>query len=293
MLTAGFAGRAYIGEGCFMLRSKIRKKSTMNLAISATVRKITNASMDFVCAVIRAWMSRFAVPFWLQRLKPPPPAHTRARTPAQEAVETFLASKPLGATIFWTPPGAGKSTALAANTVMTVDFKLLRNTGVGAWFAGKVGWDKELGEFFPPDGFATIALDHFDRAIDADKSDAKRLFTSLTADSARSRSFNVLVCVNDPATALDLFRDSADVRLLGPPFCGRCTAEHVSALFPTHQLAIELGAIAGTVGLAADAAAPRVTADLLRLRAAKTARAWVDGESLLASCRSTHSACTL
>ena len=256
----------------------------MNLAISATVRKITNASMDFVCAVIRAWMSRFAVPFWLQRLKPPPPADTRARTPAQEAVETFLASKPLGATIFWTPPGAGKSTALAANNVVVIDFKLLRSTGVGAWFASKVGWDKELGEFFPPDGFTTIALDHFDRAIDADKSDAKRLFTSLTADSTRSRTFNVLVCVNDPATALDLYRDSVDVRLLGSSFCGRCNAEHVSALFPANQLAIELGAIAGTIGLAVDAS--RGTADLLRLHAAKTARAWVDGESLLASCRS-------
>ena len=282
-LTAGFVGRTYIGEGAF-LRLQTRKKSMMNLAISATVRKMTNASMDFVCAMIRAWMSRFAVPFWLQRLKPPPPADTRARTPAQEAVETFLASKPLGATIFWTPPGAGKSTALAANNVVVIDFKLLRSTGVGAWFASKVGWDKELGEFFPPDGFTTIALDHFDRAIDADKSDAKRLFTSLTADSTRSRTFNVLVCVNDPATALDLYRDSVDVRLLGSSFCGRCNAEHVSALFPANQLAIELGAIAGTIGLAVDAS--RGTADLLRLHAAKTARAWVDGESLLASCRS-------
>ena len=254
--------------------------------VSAAARKIANVAMDFVFTVIRTWMRRFAVPFWLQKLKPPASVEPRVKTPALEAVETFLASKPLGATVFWTPPGAGKSTALAANTVMTVDFKLLRDTGVGVWFASQVGWDQDLGEFFPLDGFATIALDHFDRAIDADKTDAKRLFTRLTADSTRSRTFNILVCVNDPATALDLYRDSVDVRLLGASFCGRCTAEHVSALFPTNPLAIELGTTAGTVGIAADVAANRGTVDSLHLHAARTAKTWVDGENLLASSRS-------
>ena len=258
----------------------------LNLTVSATARKMANTSMDFVFTVIRTWMRRFAVPFWLQKLKPPAPPHTPVTTPAQEAVAKFLQCKPLGATVFWTPPGAGKSTALAANTVMTVDFKLLRNTGVGAWFSSKVGWDQDLGDFFPPDGFATIALDHFDRAIGADKTDAKRLFTSLTADSTRSKTFNVLLCVNDPTTALDLYRDSVDVRLLGSSFCGRCAPEQLSALFPTNPLAIELGTVAGTIGIAADVAANRGTADLLRLHAARIARAWVDGENLLASSRS-------
>jgi hypothetical protein len=241
--------------------------------------------MDLVCAVIRAWVRKFTVPFWLNKLKPLAPVDLRVKTPAQEAVEQFLESKPLGATVFWTPPGAGKSTAIASNGIITVDFKLLNDSSVRAWFASKVGWDKELGEFFP-DGFATIALDHFDRAIHADKTDAKRLFTSLTADSTRSKTFNVLVCVNDPTTALDLYRDSVDVRLLGPSFCGRCTPEHVSALFPTNQLAIELATTAGTIGIAADVVTNRGTVDLLRLHAAKTARAWAHGESLLASSRS-------
>ena len=224
--------------------------------------------------------------FWLQKLKPPASVEPRVKTPAQGAVETFLASRPLGATVFWTPPGAGKSTALAANAVMVVDFKLLRNTGVGAWFANQVGWDQDLGEFFYPDRFSTIALDHFDRAIAADKTDAKQLFTRLTADSTRSKTYNVLVCVNDPATALDLYRDSVDVRLLGSPYCGRCTPEQLATLFPTNQLAIDLGTVAGTIGTAADVVANRGTIDLLRLHAAKSARAWVDGESLLASSRS-------
>ncbi|MBV5345774.1 MAG: hypothetical protein JZU63_09790, partial [Rhodoferax sp.] len=102
----------------------------------------------------------------------------------------------------------------------------------------------------------------------------------------RSRTFNVLVCVNDPTTALDLYRDSVDVRLLGSSFCGRCAPEQLSALFPTNPLAIELGTVAGTIGIAADVAANRGTADLLRLHAARIARAWVDGENLLASSRS-------
>ena len=255
------------------------------LAISATARKLANASMDFVCTVIRTWMRKFAVPFWLQRLKPPASREPRVKTPAQDAVETFLATKPLGATVFWTPPGAGKSTAIASNGIITVDFKLLNESSVRAWFASKVGWDKELGEYFP-DGFATIALDHFDRAIDADKTDAKRLFTSLTADSTRSKTFNVLVCVNDPTTALDLYRDSVDVRLLGPSFCGRCTPEQVATLFPTNPLAIELATVAGTIGIATDVVTNRGTVDSLRLHAAKTARAWADGEGLLASSRS-------
>ena len=258
----------------------------LKLAISATARKLANATMDLVCTAIRAWMRKFTVPFWLQKLKPPASGEPRVKTPAQDAVETFLATKPLGATVFWTPPGAGKSTALAANAVIIVDFKLLRNTGVGAWFANQVGWDQTLGEFFPPDGFSTIALDHFDRAIDADRTDAKRLFTSLTADSTRSKTYNVLVCVNDPTTALDLYRDSVDVRLLGAPYCGRCTAEQVATLFPTNPLAIELATVAGTIGTAADVVANRGTVDSLRLHAAKTARAWAHGESLLASSRS-------
>ena len=76
------------------------KKTMLKFTVSTTARKIANVAMDFVFTVIRTWMRRFAVPFWLQKLKPPAPPHTPVTTPAQEAVAKFLQCKPLGATVF-------------------------------------------------------------------------------------------------------------------------------------------------------------------------------------------------
>jgi hypothetical protein len=261
----------------------------MDCIISACLRPVGNLAVGMALNALRGVTRRFMVPCWLRQLTIARRTRTDAiSTSATRAVNEYVRAKAPGGTVFWTVSGAGKTTAVAASCagrIVVVDWERCGSaTKAIDWFASKVGWDGPIGEFFA-DEFATVVLDHFDHAMDVDIVSAKKLFRSLVMDSAESRAFNVIACVNDAAHALELLRATQRfTNLLGPSFCGRCTEEEVRrAGFESFPL--ELGASSGAMDMAVAASLRNVRDDSLRLQAAQASDAWERGESLLASYR--------
>lgn len=254
--------------------------------ITACLRPVGNLAVGMALNALRGVTRRFLVPCWLRQLTIARKAVRNAvETSATRAVNEYVRAKAPGGTVFWTVSGAGKTTAVAASCagrIVVVDWE--RCGSAANWFEHQVGWDGPIGEFFA-DEFATVVLDHFDHAIDVDIVSAKKLFRSLVMDSAESRAFNVIACVNDAAHALELLRATQRfTNLLGPSFCGRCTEEEVRrAGFESFPL--ELGASSGAMDMAVAASLRNVRDDSLRLQAAQASDAWERGESLLASYR--------
>ena len=253
----------------------------LNYGITAALREAAKPVMDYLFGSVRRWVRKFMAPFWLRYLPPPCTPDRVIDTSATVAVREFANAAPLGTTIFWAVTGAGKTAALTQGNVRVINWDRLSSANVLDWFARQINWSEDIGEFFRQEPFTTVALDQFDRAMSADKHAAIQLVVRLTNDSVTSGTFNVLVCLNDPAHALDLLRDKAPgIALLGGPFCGRCTEDQVRALHDA-PLAIELGTASGTLATAHQAAARTTSIDLLRFRAAQAAAAWDRGEALL------------
>ena len=259
----------------------------MDCIISACLRPVGNLAVGMALNALRGVTRRFMVPCWLRQLTIARKAVRNAvETSATRAVNEYVRAKAPGGTVFWTVSGAGKTTAVAASCagrIVVVDWERC-SSAANYWFEHQVGWDGPIGEFFA-DEFATVVLDHFDHAMDVDIVSAKKLFRSLVMDSAESRAFNVIACVNDAAHALELLRATQRfTNLLGPSFCGRCTEEEVRrAGFESFPL--ELGASSGAMDMAVAASLRNVRDDSLRLQAAQASEAWERGESLLASYR--------
>jgi hypothetical protein len=257
-----------------------KKERMLKYGITTALREVAKPAMDYLFGSVRRWFQKFMAPFWLRYLPLPCKPERAIDTSATTAVREFANAAMLGTTIFWAVTGAGKTTALHQGSVRVINWDRLNGTNVLDWFARQINWSDDIGGFFQQE-FTTVVLDQFDRAMSADKKAAIQLVVKLTNDSVTSKTFNVLVCLNDPAHALDLLRDKATgISLLGGPFCGRCTEEQVRSLYDT-PLAIELGTASGILAVARQATAPTTSIDLLSFRAAQAAAAWRGGEELL------------
>lgn len=227
--------------------------------------------------LIRRWIR-----WWLPPV--PGPRQRVVETSGTRAVDEFARLRPLGATVFWAVRGAGKTEAVASCCIGCFVYVNCRNFVSGVdmleWFSRQIYWDGAVSELFAGE-FATIVLDHFEQAMEISPTYAKQLLVSLTMDSVHSKAFNVLVCTSDADRALELLQllplTSA---LLGPSMCGRCTENEIRELVDK-PLAVELGAVAGTMAFAAHVSSSGLKEEMLRYQAAKTNREWMVGEALL------------
>ena len=259
-----------------------------SFCISAGLRQIASVPMNFIFGLVRRWIDRFMVPYWINQLTVEKKTDLTIETSGTRAVRAFARSNHLGSTVFWAVSGAGKSSAISqsdAGTFVVVDWLGMKGPDAGTWFERMVHWNGEIGEFFI-NGFTTVVFDHFDNALAINRASAMQLFLSVTTDSVKNKTFNVLVCVNDPLNALELLRAShTHVRLLGPSHCGRCAADDLKQMNVT-PLAMELAVLSGTIGTATEAMSTRKRHDdWLSVRAAKANEMWKKGEELLWSHR--------
>lgn len=240
--------------------------------------QLSGALMRGVCGgvfdLVRLWVRRQLVPLWLDRLKLESNA-IGVETSGTVAVSKFFTRQTPETAVFWAVQGAGKAFAVkqtAGANVVVVDWERFEGTNPSEWFRALVGWDRGLGEFFQE--FSTIVFTHFDAAMVYPES-AKQLVLSLASDSATSRRFNVLICVDSAMHAHSLLRlNPLYMRLLGPPYCGRCTEMEVaSGGFKKGNI----GTYSGTIGLAS----VELSDAMLELRAAQANTAWNEGEALL------------
>ena len=258
-----------------------------SVCISAAAKKLVEAPMNFVFGLVRRWIDRFMVAYWVKQLaggKRPP--DFAVKTSGTVAVDAFVAAEQLGSTVFWAVPGAGKSFAVAQRDVfMVVNWHKMHGTSASEWFEKLVGCNGSIGGSMR-DGFSTIVFDHFDNALAINRVSAMQLFLRLTMDSVETKTFNVLVCVNDASNALELLRTSSvHVHLLGPSYCGRCGVEDLTQMALT-PLAVELAVLSGAIGTVNEAmSTKRRHNDWLSLRAARLSDMWKRGEAVLWSYR--------
>jgi hypothetical protein len=157
------------------------------------------------------------------------------------------------------------------------------------WFYKQMGLDSEsdtkaLSQYLPSGGvFATFIFDHFDRSMDL------LLISLLSEDSLRSASYNLLVLVNDSLNAHALLLSCGQhllqreaTRLLGPPFCGKWSANELGDDFRDERydaLVDQSGTLAPMISVRNRTCLP--SDPLMLLRVAKLERDWDDGERLL------------
>lgn len=254
---------------------------TLSHSMQTWLSPLSGAVMRGACGLvfdlIKLWVKRQLVPLWLDGMKLEPNL-TGVETSGTLAVSSFIQRRTPETAVFWAVKGAGKAFAVqreaGAGSVVLVDWERFEGTDPSKWFCELIGWERGLGEFFHE--FSTVVFTHFDAAM-AYPDSAKQLVLRLASDSAESKRFNVLVCVDSAMHAHSLLKlNQKYMRLLGPPYCGRCTEmELIAGGFKE----VRFGAYSGTIGLSA--VANEISDTMLELRAAQANTAWNEGESLL------------
>jgi hypothetical protein len=208
------------------------------------------------------------------------------------SVRSFLASRPLGVTLFWAIEGAGKTFILSrvssefqgpAHRFIYIDCAGV-HTNIKHVLYRKLGMDpdEDLGRFsayLPSDVFTTIVIDHL-----ASNTVAAPFVASLARDSVRSSAFNVLVLLSNSVHAVALLMEGGFqyVRLLGPAFCGRWSAGDLAKqpLDSDDALSLPLVDQCGTLLPFLGPSDAH-----MQLKIAQSRLAWEDGERVLAGFR--------
>jgi len=264
--------------------------------------QITQFTLRGMLSRILEWVETFVrrkmLQVWIHGLRfPNHPRITRSACyefSATQPIQTFIASRPLGVTVFWAPETTGKSFTLTHLTrgvplhvFACIDHAAFRaGDHVVSFLYNKLGQkdhkDFLLSTLLPTDAFTTIVLEHFDKAMHHCADEAKELVGELGLDSLASESYNVLIVLNNPHYAHLLLKGHAlqHARLLGPPLCGRWSS---ADLAKKHSLDPDVLDAIDQCGTPLPLA--KLKGPLLQLKIAQLRVEWETGERLLAGYR--------
>ena len=220
---------------------------------------------------------------------------------AHSSLQTFIADKPRGATVFWTITGAGKTYTLshtiheANHRFVYIDWNTIAKETAKEMFYSQIGLDPvaekaPFGTYLPTDHgiFTTFVFDHYDCAMDKEEAGACNLITELSKDSTKSLvPYNLLVLVNKARYAYDMLtahgwdNQGMFVRLIGNPYCGHWFSTDLKHLADEryNNLVDQSGKLAPMLSIRNGLASYDDIA--LKLRATRAQAEWDTGERLL------------
>ena len=277
-------------------------------AVQLAMRSVLNAAVDWLKSFFRrrmvcVWIMGKEIPQYTGNLKDSP--HLFLKNSAYKSLQVFFSEKPLGATVFWTAKGAGKTYTLARvghasnHRFVYIDWKDITGRDAKTMFYNQLKMnakkeDKPFGTYLPDDQgiFTTFVFDHFDYAmIDPDKN-ARALIAVLSENSTQSSiPYNILIMVNNPLHARDLLLlhgwdcHSMFVKLMGPPYCGHWFSKDLGEMSDERYNALidQCGTLMPMISIRNGLYA---SDDIVHLMRATTSKeAWDNGERILAQFR--------